>query len=59
LLESGYKVVNTTVGKNGPVTVLSNGTKTYSIYTATSTGESSVQVMIGDEVVSKIRLIGD
>jgi hypothetical protein len=40
LVSNGFKIVRQTVGSNGPVTVLSNGQKTYTIYTATSTGSA-------------------
>ncbi len=47
------------MGSNGPVTVLSNGQKIYTIYTATSTGSASVQVAnAAGQILSKIRLSG-
>lgn len=57
LVANGYKVVKQTQGTNGPVTVLSNGSKTYTIYTATSTKGPTAQVTdaLGN-IVSKIRL---
>lgn len=59
LISNGYKIVSETAGKNGSVTVLSNGTKSYTIYTATSTGEVSAQITnAAGEILSKIRLIG-
>ncbi len=59
LLGNGYKVVRQTVGSNGPVTILSNGTNTYTIYTATSTGGLSAQLTnAAGEILSKIRLAG-
>lgn len=59
LVSNGYSVVRQTVGSNGPVTVLSNGQKTYTIYTATSTGNSSAQVFdAAGNTLSKIRLTG-
>jgi hypothetical protein len=59
LVSNGYKIVKETIGSNGPVTVLSNGTNSYTIYTATSTGELSAQLTnAAGEIVSKIRLAG-
>jgi hypothetical protein len=59
LLANGYEVVQQTVGPNGPVTVLSNGVNTYNIYTATSTGASSMQVInAAGQTLVKIRLGG-
>jgi RHS repeat-associated protein len=59
LIGNGYKIVRQTVGTNGPVTIMSNGTKTYTIYTATSTGELSAQLTnAAGEILSKIRLAG-
>ncbi len=59
LVSNGYRVVKQTVGPNGPVTILSNGEKTYTIYTATSTQSVSVQVTnSAGEILSKIRLGG-
>jgi RHS repeat-associated protein len=56
LLSNGYKIVQQTVGSNGPVTVLSNGEKTYTIYVATSTGAESAQVTnAAGEILAKIR----
>ena len=43
LIESGYTATST-AGSNGAVTVLTNGERTYTLYTATSTGETSMQV---------------
>ena len=58
LIESGYTVVRQGVGTNGPFTVLSRGEKTYTIYTASSTGGVSAQVRVAGQTVSKIRLSG-
>jgi RHS repeat-associated protein len=59
LLSNGYKVVKQTVGPNGPVSILSNGQKTYAIYTATSTGAASAQVInAAGQTIMKIRLTG-
>jgi RHS repeat-associated protein len=58
LVRSGYKVVRQGVGSNGPFTVLSKGEKTYTIYTASSTGGASAQVRVAGQTVSKIRLSG-
>lgn len=59
LLSSGYRVLRQTTGSNGGVTILSNGEKTYTIYTATSTGSASAQVTSATgEILSKIRLGG-
>jgi hypothetical protein len=59
LISNGYQVTQETVGPNGPVTVLSNGVTTYNIYTATSTGASSAQVIhAAGQTLSKIRLGG-
>jgi RHS repeat-associated protein len=58
LISSGFKVVRQTVGPNGPVTMLSDGQKLYTIYTATSTGGASAEVRIAGRLVSKIRLSG-
>jgi hypothetical protein len=59
LVRNGYQVVKSTVGSNGPVTVLSNGQQAYTIYTATSTGGASAQLVdsVGNTLV-KIRLGG-
>ena len=43
LLQNGYNIVKQTNGSNGPVTILSNGQSTYTIYTRTSTGQSGAQ----------------
>ncbi|ANB16711.1 RHS repeat domain-containing protein [Dokdonella koreensis] len=57
LISNGYNVIGETVGSNGPVTILSNGAKTYTIYTGTSTGAASAQVTnAAGEILSKIRL---
>ncbi len=57
LLANGYQIVKQSSGSNGPVTVLSNGTKTYTVYTATSTGEVSAQATnSAGQILSKIRL---
>lgn len=58
LVRSGYRVVRQGVGTNGPFTVLSKGEKTYTIYTASSTGGASAQVRVAGQTVSKIRLSG-
>jgi RHS repeat-associated protein len=59
LVSSGYKIIRQTTGMNGPVTVLSNGAKTYTIYTSTSTGAASAQVTnAAGEILSKIRFGG-
>jgi hypothetical protein len=42
LIANGYSVVSQATGTN-PVTVLSNGSSTYTIYTRTSTGSSGAQ----------------
>src|SRR5262249_54929237 len=57
LISSGYKVVRQDISSNGPFTVLSNGTKTYTIYTATS-GGPAVEVSVAGRTVSKLRLSG-
>jgi RHS repeat-associated protein len=57
LVSNGYRVVRQTTGSNGPVTILSNGEKSYTIYTATSTGSASAQVTnAAGDILSKIRL---
>jgi RHS repeat-associated protein len=58
LVKSGYRVVRQGVGTNGPFTVLSRGEKTYTVYTASSTGGASAQVRVAGQTVSKIRLSG-
>jgi len=59
LISNGYRVVQQTVGPNGPVTVLSNGINTYNIYTASSTLASSAQVInAAGRTLVKIRLGG-
>jgi RHS repeat-associated protein len=58
LLANGYKIVRQGISSNGPFTVLSSGEKTFTIYTATSTGGASVQVRVAGQIVSKIRLGG-
>ncbi|HNP34891.1 MAG TPA: FG-GAP-like repeat-containing protein [Woeseiaceae bacterium] len=59
LLSNSYRIVRQTTGANGPVTILSNGQKTYTIYTATSTGSASAQVTnAAGDILSKIRLGG-
>jgi len=57
LVSNGYQVVRTTVGANGSVTVLSQGSKTYSLYTSTSTGALSAQVIQSGVTASKIRIL--
>jgi len=44
LLDSGYRLIKTDQGKNGPVTVLTNGEINATIYTGTSTGGPRVQL---------------
>ena len=44
LTSNGFNIVRAGVSSNGPFAVLTNGETTYTIYTATSTGESSAQV---------------
>lgn len=57
LIASGFKVVTQTVGSNGPVTVLTNGQTSYTIYIATSTGGASAQVTdAAGQILAKIRL---
>jgi len=58
LLANGYKIVRQGISTNGPFTVLSSGEKTYTIYTATTTGGASVQVRVAGQIISKIRLGG-
>ena len=58
LLANGYKIVRQGVSSNGPFTVLSQGERTYTIYTATSTGNASALVRVAGQTVSKIRLGG-
>jgi filamentous hemagglutinin len=58
LVANGFTVVKQTVGSNGPVTILSNGQTTYTIYTATSTGSASAQATVNGKIVVKIRLGG-
>jgi RHS repeat-associated protein len=43
LISSGYRIVKQEVGSNGPVTVLSNGSSAWTIYTRTSTGQNGAQ----------------
>ncbi|WP_150740566.1 hypothetical protein [Pandoraea anapnoica] len=40
LISNGYKVTSQGVGTNGPFTVMTNGTSTYTTYIRTSTGEA-------------------
>ena len=57
LITNGFQVMKTTVGKNGPVTVLSDGNTVYTIYIRTSTGEAGAQVRnAAGEVIQKISL---
>jgi hypothetical protein len=57
LIANGFDVVKQGVSSNGEFTVLSNGQTTYTIYTATSTGGSSVQVFnSGGQTLLKYRL---
>ena len=56
LLSNGYSIVKQTMGSNGPVTILSNGQNVYTIYTATSTGASSLQLSAGGPALLKVRL---
>ncbi len=59
LTSNGFEAVAEGVSTNGPFTVLSNGGRTYTIYTATSTGEASAQVFnSAGETVLKYRLGG-
>jgi RHS repeat-associated protein len=59
LISSGFRVIRQTIGPNGPVTILSDGQKIYTIYTATSTGTARVQVAnAAGQILSKIRLAG-
>jgi RHS repeat-associated protein len=58
LLANGYKILRRGVSSNGPFTVLSRGEKTYTIYTATSTGALSADVKIAGQIIGKIRLSG-
>jgi RHS repeat-associated protein len=44
LLSNGYNIVKQAISTNGPVTVLSNGSQTYAIYTRTTTGLSGAQL---------------
>jgi hypothetical protein len=56
---NGYSVTAQGVSGNGPFTVLSNGGRTYTIYTATSTGEASAAVYdVAGESVLKYRFFG-
>lgn len=57
LVSNGFRIVKQTIGSNGPVTVLTDGKTTYTIYTATSTGEASAQAAnaLGQKLV-KVRL---
>jgi hypothetical protein len=57
LISSGYKVINESLGKNGPVTVVSDGAKTYTIYTRSSTGAPGAQLTnTAGEIIVKINL---
>ena len=58
LVRGGYRVAREGVGSNGPFTVLTKGEKTYTLYTASSTGGASAQVRVAGQTVSKIRLTG-
>ncbi len=58
LVRSGYKVIRQGVGPNGPWTMLGSGEKTYTIYTATSTGGPAAEVRVAGQLISKIRLGG-
>jgi RHS repeat-associated protein len=58
LMRSGYKIIQQGVGPNGPFTVLAQGEKTYTIYTASSTGGPTALVRVAGQTVSKIRLGG-
>lgn len=57
LIANGYRIVQQGVSSNGPYAVLSNGTTNYTIYTATSTGASSMQVTGVAGIIQKIRLM--
>lgn len=56
LVKSGYNVVRQGVSSNGAYTILGNGQKTYTIYTASSTGTAAAEVRVAGQLVSKIRL---
>jgi RHS repeat-associated protein len=57
LIDNGYIVVKRTTGSNGPVLILTNGSRTYTIYTASSTGAASAQVTgVAGNILVKIRL---
>jgi len=43
LMTSGYQVIKQEIGSNGPVTVLSNGASTYTVYVRSSTGAAGAQ----------------
>lgn len=43
LMSNGYSVTSQGTNKNGPFTVLNNGSSTYTIYTRSSTGGAGVQ----------------
>jgi RHS repeat-associated protein len=58
LVRSGYKVIRQGVGPNGPWTMLGSGEKTYTIYTATSTGGPAAEVRVAGRLIGKIRLGG-
>jgi hypothetical protein len=55
LIANGYNVISQLNGPNGPVTVLSNGVTTFTIYIANSTGAWSGQVNSGGQILTKIR----
>lgn len=58
LVRSGYRVIRQGVDPNGPWTMLGSGEKTYTIYTATSTGWPAAEVRVAGQLISKIRLGG-
>ncbi len=59
LTSMGFNIVRQGVSTNGPFITLSNGETTYTIYTATSTGEASAQVFnSAGRTLLKIRLGG-
>ncbi|MGB7219764.1 MAG: RHS repeat-associated core domain-containing protein, partial [Vicinamibacterales bacterium] len=59
LVSNGFKITLQKMGPNGPVTILSNGHKTYKIYTASSTGGLSAEVLnAAGQTLSKVRIGG-
>jgi RHS repeat-associated protein len=54
---NGFSIAQEGLSSNGPFAILTNGQTTYTIYTATSTGEASVQVFnSAGQTVLKYRL---